>query len=80
VSAAGKRKKIVDEAGYDSDPSHPSHSKDMLLGEGGIDEQDQGQLQDELSLGCGRLMCRRCCYEDVPACVRVFLFFLQTFH
>ena len=45
----------------------------MLSGDGGIDRQDQDQPQDQHGIGCGRLVCRRCCYEDIPKCVYSFL-------
>jgi len=69
LSVPGKRRKTVDEDGDEPDLSHLGHLKDILLGEGGIGEQEQEQdrPQDELGLGCGRLVCRRCCYEDIPA-------------
>ena len=69
ISVAGKRRKIVDGDGYDSDLSHLRHLKDTLSGDDGIDRQDQEQPQDDLGVGCGRLVCRRCCYEDISKCV-----------
>ena len=74
VSLAGKRRKIVDPDGYESDLSHLKHLKDVpSSGDGGIDRQDHDLLQDLLSIGCGRLVCRRCCYEDIPKCVYRFI-------
>ncbi|KIM34870.1 hypothetical protein M413DRAFT_450019 [Hebeloma cylindrosporum] len=65
ASVAGKRRKIMDVDGYDSDLPHLRHLKDLLAGDSGIDRQDQDQ--SELGLGCGRLVCRKCCYEDIPS-------------
>jgi hypothetical protein len=76
ISVAGKRRKIADGDGYESDLPHLRHLKDMLSGDGGIDRQDQDQPQDQFGIGCGRLVCRRCCYEDIPKCV--YSFFLKT--
>jgi len=67
LSVPGKRRKTVDEDGDEPDLCHLRDLKGVLTGEGGIDEQEQDRPQDELGLGCGRLVCRRCCYEDIPA-------------
>jgi len=68
----------MDEDGDEPDLSHMRHLQGVLTGEGGIDEQDQDRPHDELGLGCGRLVCRRCSYEDIPACVRIFLLFVTS--
>ncbi|PPQ81838.1 hypothetical protein CVT26_014385 [Gymnopilus dilepis] len=68
VPIVGKRRKIVDE----DDPSgvltttYNGTTKDRYLLPPGEVLNEKYSFQDEFGPGCGRLVCRRCCYEDVP--------------
>lgn len=73
----GKRRKIVDE---DDRPgalnmAYSGASKDRPLLSAGEMADEKYPFQDEFGPGCGRLVCRRCCYEDVPRCIFKFFSF-----
>ena len=62
-SATGKRRKHADE---DDIPSYPDVKSTSYA-------EDQGEFGE----GCGRFVCRNCCYEDTHKCVAFFLIFMH---
>ncbi|KAH9475569.1 hypothetical protein JR316_0012685 [Psilocybe cubensis] len=65
-STFGRRRKIVDEDDLATNQVYGGPAKDrLLLAPGELAEEIRG-FQDEFGPGCGRLVCRKCCYEDVP--------------
>lgn len=62
----GRRRKIVDEDDLAVNQVYSGPAKDrLLLAPGEVADERRG-FQDEFGPGCGRLVCRKCCYEDVP--------------